>query len=216
MGLVRAGLARHAVALGLLMTLMTFTPAATAAASTSAGPDWAALGATVRMPEGATDWATFSASERQAALSWVEEQFEFAASGGTLRVRTISANPVGALSITPLVTGGYNCGFNHSDFTYGTWTWARASTSTSQGVWEIDTGFNGILDKFFRNNSLLETFHNQAQNLNYSYIYESTTQNFKWWFESATYFVQSYHTAQTSPGVYVVGPNAYCSMSFSP
>lgn len=175
----------------------------------------------VRLPTSAADWATFTTAQRQAALSYVTKEFEDARANGTLIIKSIDA--AGALSVASTagafapasITAGVDCGFNVSSFTEGTWTWGWANANTTAPVWEIDTGWWDTTDLFYRDNSLLQHFGQGFEGGSNSYVYASTTANFKWWFEQATYVVQSWGTAQTSYHSYVMH-DRYCYLSYSP
>lgn len=190
----------------------------------ASGPDWSLYATTVRLPYGAEDWRTFSPTEREQAYAWVREQFEAARADGTLVVEAggTSSTAGGASSRRPGSRSGVStqaigvsghCGLMHSDFTYGTWTWAYASTETTAPVGTISTGMTGQADRFLRNGQQLQS--GGTLRYNDPYVYWQSMQNFKWWFAGVTYAIQSYHTAQLSNGYYL-WYNVYCYDSFNP
>lgn len=175
--------------------------------------------ATVRLPSGAADWATFTPSERAAAYAYEAEVYARVKAAGKLVVQTYSVRAVPLSAAEPaatLVTGYGQCGFNVTQQQAGTWTSAWATTTTTTAVGWIDTGvYNSQRDLFFRGGSQLAWFMAGGQ-LNSTYVFASSSANFKWWFEQAQYTVQSWHTAGASySGPYVLGPAAYCSLNVS-
>lgn len=185
------------------------------------GPGAAATSAaSVRLPVSAADWASFTPTERAAAYAYVAAEYARLEASGKLVVRTVSTSAAavdGAAAVTATSTTGYGtCGFNYVNTSGGTWTSAWASTTTTGAVPWIDTGvYAAQRDLFWRGNTQLDYFYAGGA-LNSTYVYASSSTNWKWWFEQVRYTVQSWHTAGVYGDPYVLGPLAYCSMNFSP
>ncbi len=174
----------------------------------------------VRLPVSAADWASFTSTERAAAYAYVAAEYARLEASGKLVVHTVSTSAL-AVSATgdtaASSTTGYGaCGFNYVNASGGTWTSAWATTTTTSAVPWIDTGvYAAQRDLFWRGSTQLDYFF-AGGGLNSTYVYASSSTNWKWWFEQVRYTVQSWHTAGVYGGPYVLGPLAYCSMDFSP
>lgn len=195
------------------------------AAGTTSGPsgpvDWAAYGASVRMPESAADWASFTPAQRAAASAWIAQEFVALEQKGLLNTRVVEGQ---ATTTTGTASGTYpgHCGFVVNSFPGGTWTSAYAYTNYGQSLYAISTGIPYFIgdpsyDLFYRDGSLLYSFGaGHAGPGTPTYIEASTPSNFKYFFEHALYAVESWHSAMTTPSQYVVGPGAYCYLTVAP
>lgn len=172
-------------------------------------PLQAAAAASVRLPKSATDWATFSQQERAAAYAWVWAEYHTQQTQGRLVWTTPPATSGSSTNIiTPAISGSVDCNFLINNQSWGTFTNAWASTSTSASVYYIDTGLaGGIQDVFYRNGGVVNpTFYHGSPNT--SYVYPQSTTDFKWSWERITYAVQSWGSAQSQSGF--IFKNMYC------
>jgi hypothetical protein len=211
--------------LAFILVALPFT--ATSALAAAPGPaattfNWAAYGATVRMPVSAADWATFTPGERAASNAWIAQEFAVLQKKGLLTTRIITGQTTNSNAASNTSTYPNHCGFSINSFPGGTWTSAWAYTDWGQPLYAISTGVPYFIgdpsnDLFYRDGTLKFSFEaGHAGPGTPTYVEATTPSDFKYFFEHALYVVQSWHSAMTTPYQYVVGPGAYCSASVAP
>ncbi len=170
---------------------------------------------TARIPTNAADWATFSPAERQAAYDWELQQVK-ASNKAPVRVGMAQAViQTGGVSPLSLSASGI-CGFNYIQNGSGTLTWSYADLTTSQVVAWLDTGITqetSYLDKFYRNGSQWGTGYGSGAGSS-THVNAQSAQNWKWWWEGATYTTQDWYTVETSYNNYY-WYLAYCHTSWT-
>ncbi len=170
-----------------------------------------------RMPTSASDWATFSASEREAALAYVWNEFQASVRAGTAVVHTVGRSDSGALSgrvgsLAVTTTVDYNCPIQWTDLPEGTWTRGGGWTDASASVYYIAASRSGMKGQFLRDGTLISNWYSEAYNG--SHAENWTGYNWKWWYEHSNFVNKGWHGARaTNGGTWLLGPDRYCTVS---
>jgi hypothetical protein len=78
-------------------------------------------------------------------------------------------------------------------------------------VYWLDTGMQGYIDQLWRNG--VKSYTTYAGRGNANYVYASTNQDFKWFWEGVHYTFQAWDSVETSAGVWY-WKNAYCVANY--
>jgi hypothetical protein len=202
----------------LVLVMMLGISAAPAAAKTAA----------VRLPTGAADWATFTPAEQKAAYDWVYNHEikpskatpTIVATAPAVFTQTASSG-VAPMATTAISVGG-ECGFGVVQYSYGTVVSGWSQVHTSQQVAWLDTGLNGrdytptssssYIDQLWRNGA--KSYWTYGAVAPGTYVYASTSQDFKWFWESVHYFFQAWDSVKLLNGTWY-WRNAYCNVSYN-
>ncbi|MDO8483583.1 MAG: hypothetical protein Q7S35_01415 [Candidatus Limnocylindrales bacterium] len=181
--------------------MLTIIVAMLAPVSTSAvGP---------RLPKSAADWATFSLVERTAALESVRREF--------LRdqeLGNITWNAKQSTFSTLAQQGGGDCTIYWVGYPNGTFVRAQGHvfiTTDGPPASDIYVGKATKTGQLLRDGVLKQTYYQQTSGV-YS-VDAISSDDFKWWFEHANYVNKVWLGAKTASGDWVVGPEAYCTVS---
>jgi hypothetical protein len=208
-----------AVALVAVLSLILFVPAAVGAGS---GP---------RLPHSAADWAGFTQTEQAAALAYERQLLDVGLRDGSVRTErfmsptqttivsagaastrsTVSTGPASTLSLTISAA----CGFTVHFVTGGRWVGGGGYTDTNNYVYHIYASRPGKLGQLFRDGQLNKNWQQELYNTTHAENWSD--QDFSWSWEHPTYVVKGWHgVQQTSGGSYQLGPDAYCTHSYTP
>ena len=165
----------------------------------------------VRLPTSAADWATFSPAQRQAAYDWIHN--DVITSKAKPTIVASSQIVIKSSGIQPMVAVSGQCGISSTNYSWGSEVYGWAEIRTSQAVNWMDTGMQGNIDQLWRNG--VKSYTTYGGQGNGSYLYASTTQDHKWWWESVRYSFQTWSSVRL---VYL-GPwywyNAYCVVGYT-
>lgn len=170
-----------------------------------------------RMPTGAADWATFSSTERAAALDYVSRELQSQLASGSAVVHTVGRSDAGVVSETlgpaaVTTTVDYNCPIQWIDLPEGSWTRGGGWTDASSSIYYIAASRTGLQGQFLRDGSLLSNWYSEQYNS--SHAENWTGYNWKWWYESFNFVNKGWHSARaTSGGTWLLGPDQYCTVS---
>jgi hypothetical protein len=116
---------------------------------------------------------------------------------------------------------GGECGYGVVNYSHGTMVSAWSQVHTTQPVNWMDTGMNGqdtsnppqsTRDQLWRNGAAsYQTWRGVG---NDNYVYASTSQDFKWFWESVHYHFQAYDSVQFTYGGPWYWRNASCSIDY--
>jgi hypothetical protein len=176
-----------------------------------------------RLPSSATDWATFTPSERAAALAYERTRFEAALAAGTLEWTSGSASPTAVnsdeMSVEAVTSVDARCGLSWTFTGSGTWTYGYAWVDTSFPAYHIYAGEPPVatMNQFIRSGTILEYFYKYSVGAGSSYEYAQSGSNFKWFFENINYRTKSWMGVQRyKNGSWQLGPDAYCTYTANP
>jgi hypothetical protein len=180
--------------------------------ATSATPV-AAAKPTVRIPTSAADWATFTPAEKDATIKWVWDQKARMEANGTWTWTEAtgsdrSSADFSGLATTAAMSGGVNCGIKTNQQPWATYATGWASTYTTATIWGLDTGLQGYKNKLFHNGTVFSQGWGAAAG-GATYVYAESSQDFKFPWDSVTWQVQSWGSAQYSATLYLF-KNRYC------
>jgi hypothetical protein len=185
---------------------------AVALVAASAAPV-AATQPTVRIPTSAADWASFTPAEKTSTMKWVWAQKDRMVANGTWTwteatgADTSSAGTTGLASTLTTVSGSVNCGIKTNAQAWGTYATGWANVSTTASVFSLDTGLEGIDNKFWHNSTLFN--HGWGAGGGGTYVYAESAQDFKFPWDTVTWQVQSWGSVQTTYHVFLF-KNRYC------
>jgi hypothetical protein len=172
----------------------------------------AAAKPTVRMPTSAADWSTFTPAEKDAAIEWIWDQksrmeaegtWEWTEAAGSVTSSVDSSAP----AATAAMSGGVNCGIKTNVQPWATYATGWASTYTSASIWALDTGLSGNTNKLYHNNTIFS--QGWGAGTGGTYVYAESAQDFKFPWDSVTWQVQSWGTAQYSTTSFLF-KNKFC------
>ncbi len=169
--------------------------------------------------------------ERAAAIQYEGQLLETGLRNGTVRterfmspVRTISLDIASGSSspqgqIAPLSTLSLTisaaCGFTVHFTGGGRWVGGGGYTDTNNYVYHIYASRPGQLGQLLRDGQLNKNWQQELYNTTHAENWSA--QDFSWSWEHPTYVVKGWHgVQQTSNGSYQLGPDAYCTNSYTP
>jgi len=177
--------------------------------ATFAGPV-AASSSTVRLPKSAADWATFTQTEKQAAYSWVNTHETTAPSTVVATAPAVSKSSGVQPMVSASFTAGGECGYSVQNYSTGSRVAAWSQVHASQRPYWMDTGMQGYVDQLWRNGAQSYTTYGGT---NTTYVYATTSYDWKWYWENVHYNFQAWDSVETSAGVWY-WKNAYCNVSY--
>jgi hypothetical protein len=173
---------------------------------------------TPRMPISAADWATFTPSERTAAVAYAAVLSERALARGQVEHHSVTATVTQSLS-SPAPTIS-TCGLQWDNYPWGTYIYAWGEAGfyypTVHATY-IAAGKQSKPGRLLRDGNQVQTFwqewwnpdyHNNA----YTVVNPQSPSDFKWPFEHPNYTGRSYNTVRAGT-TYWVGPDAVCSVT---
>ncbi len=189
---------RHAFRLTavLLLALSLIAPAVTTAQTTA------------RQPLNAADWATFNPAERQAAIAY---QYQLLVQG--VAARTIKTTTVMA-PLTATATASAACGFTVRNVTAGRWIAGGGWTDATNYMAIIYASKSDKQGQLFRDGQVIKNWYQYLTNATHAEAW--TGEDFSYSFEHPTYVVKGWHGAKTSGGAWLLGPDAFCTTSYTP
>jgi len=186
-----------------------------------ASPVAATSQSSVRIPRDAVDWATFSPTEKAAAIDY--EWHQFVRSQAEERLASITIEQVVPPAASAVegaatsVTAHGHCALQFVNQAEGTWTRAGGWTDASDVVYYIYAGRTTGSHEYrlIRDGQTIKTTY--AMVYNYDWAEAWTGYDFKWWFEHPQYTSRGYHGAKlTSSGPWILGPDVLCSVTGTP
>jgi len=105
------------------------------------------------------------------------------------------------------VTGGVDCGIKKNSQPWATYATGWASTWTSAKVFALSTGLTGNKNKLYHNSTVFS--QGWGAGGGGTYAYSESNQDFAFPWDTVTWQVQSWGSAQTSSTVYLF-KNRYC------
>lgn len=193
----RSRSARFVAVLGAILLAVSVTAAPVAAASP-----------TVRVPKSAAEWATFTPAEKDATIRWIWAQEAQMIADGTWRWDEAASSSATTDALAASVTGGVECGIKLNRQPWATYAIGWSSTWTSSPVWWLQTGGTGAYtNKFYHNGSVFSSGWIAAGSGTYEYGQSSQDFAFPW--DTVTWKIQSWGSAETSYNVYLF-KNKYC------
>ena len=181
----------------LLMTLSLIVPAITSAR------------AIPRQPRDAVDWATFTAAERQTAIAYQRQLLLEGLANGTVKTTTAMAPVIAAAA-----TASAACGFTVRNVTAGRWIAGGGWTNATDYMAIIYASKSDKQGQLFRDGQLIKNWYQYLTNATHAEAW--TGEDFSYSFEHPNYVVKGWHGAKTFGGVWLLGPDAYCTTSYTP
>lgn len=180
----------------LLLALSLIAPAVTTAQTTP------------RQPRDAVDWATFTPAERQAAIAYQHQLLLEGLAAGTVKTTRVMA------PMTATATASAACGFTVRNVGGGRWIAGGGWTDASDYMAIIYASKSDKQGQLFRDGPLIKNWYQYLTNATHAEAW--TGEDFSYSFEHPTYVVKGWHGAKTSGGVWLLGPDAYCTTSYTP
>lgn len=180
----------------LLLSLSLIVPAITSARTIP------------RQPRDAADWATFTAAEHQAAIAYQRQLLLEGLAAGTVKTTTVMA------PVTATATASAACGFTVRNVAAGRWIAGGGWTDATDYMAIIYASKPNKQGELFRDGQLIKNWYQYLTNATHAENW--TGEDFSYSFEHPTYVVKGWHGAQTFSGVWLLGPDAYCTTSYTP
>lgn len=197
---------RVVVVMAVMASLLTAVPSA------SAG--------TPRLPSSATDWATFTPSEKAAALKYAEVLYHRALAAGTVEHHLLPAEVLDAATVASPAPTISTCGLHWDNYPQGSYTYAWGEAGfyyPTVNATYIAAGRQAKPGKLLRDGNQVQTFWEELYNPPhwngaYTVVNPQSPSDFKWWFEHPSYTARSYNTVKAGT-THWVGPDQTCSVT---
>jgi hypothetical protein len=170
-----------------------------------------------RLPKSAADWASFSGAEQATALQYEFDILRASLRNGTADIHEIGRTGSGTLAQAngPSIltaTYDYNCPIQWVDQVGGAWFRGGGWTDVSQNVYYITASRSGLKGQFLRDGVLSGNWYQEVYNGSHAENWSGYS--WRWSFESIHWVNKGWHTIRlTNGGSYLLGPDAYCTVS---
>jgi hypothetical protein len=169
-----------------------------------------------RQPRDAADWATFTPAEREAAIEYQRQLLLVGLRDGTIKTeyKTVQVGSTADAPAAITASAVAVCGFRVRYVAAGRWVAGGGYTDATDYMQIIYASKFTKQGQFLRDGQVLDNWHQSLTDA--THAEDWTGENFSWGFEHPTYVVKGWHGAQTYGGTWLVGPDAYCTHSYTP
>ena len=171
-----------------------------------------------RLPTSAADWARFSKAERDAALAYEWAILQRSLLNGTADVHQVDRTDTGSLvqrdGYAVAITYDWNCPIQWVDQVGGAWFRGGGWTDASNQVYYIAASRVAKKGVFLRDGVVSGNWYNEKYNDPTAHAESWSGYSWRWSFESIHWVNKGWHGIRpTSGGAYILGPDAFCTVS---